>query len=62
MDAVIYVVLSTVEKHVPYGELVGTTECTSITLYPRCRTNRGRYNRVQLYFGTGHITHIKRLK
>jgi len=60
MDAVIYVVLSEVEKHVPYGELVGTTEC--ITLYPRCRTNRDHYNRVQLYFGTGHMTHIKRLK
>jgi len=44
---VMYVVLSEAEKHVPYGELVGTTEC--MTLYPRCRANRGRYNRVQLY-------------
>jgi len=34
-------------KHVPYGELVGTTEC--MTLYPSCRTNHGRYNRVRLY-------------
>ena len=41
VDDRMYVVLSKVEKHVPYGELVGTTEC--ITLYPRCRTNRGRY-------------------
>jgi hypothetical protein len=55
-----YVVLSKVEKHVSYEELVGTTEC--ITLYPRCRNNRGRYNRVELYFSTGHMTHIKRLK
>jgi hypothetical protein len=42
VDALIYVVLSKVEKHLPYTELVGITEC--ITLYPRCRTNRGRYN------------------
>jgi hypothetical protein len=42
-----YVVLNEVEKHVPYGELVGIREC--LTLYPRCRTNRGRYNRAQLY-------------
>jgi hypothetical protein len=42
-----YVVLSEVEKHVRYGEFVVTTEC--LTLYPRCRTNWGRYNRVQLY-------------
>jgi len=47
VDAVMYVVLSEAEKHVPYGELVGTTEC--LTLYPRCRGSRGRYNRVQLY-------------
>jgi len=25
-----YVVLSKVEKHVPYGELVGTTECVTL--------------------------------
>jgi hypothetical protein len=25
-----YVVLSRVEKHVPYGELVNTTECTTL--------------------------------
>jgi hypothetical protein len=42
-----YVVLSKARKHVPYGELVGTTECTTVQL--RCRTNHGRYNRVQLY-------------
>jgi hypothetical protein len=34
-------------KHVPYGELVGTTECVT-----RCRTNRSSYNRVQLYYKT----------
>ena len=47
VNALKYVVLSKLEKHVPYGELVGSTKC--ITLYLRCRTNRGRYNRVQLY-------------
>jgi len=46
-DALIYVVLSKAGKHVPYGDLVGTTEC--LTLYTRCRTNRGCYNGVQLY-------------
>jgi len=40
------VVLSGAEIHVPYGEVVGDNEC--ITLYPRCRANRGRYNRAQL--------------
>jgi hypothetical protein len=44
VDAHTYVVLSEVERHVPYGELVGTREC--LTLYPRCRTNRGHYKRV----------------
>jgi hypothetical protein len=42
VDALKYIVLSKVEKHVPYGELVGTIEC--VTFYPRYRTNRGRYN------------------
>jgi hypothetical protein len=42
-----YVVLNKAGKHVPYGELVDTTEC--MTLYPGCRTNRGRFNRAQLY-------------
>jgi len=46
VNALIYVVLSEAEKHVPYGESVGTTECMT---YPWCRGNRGRYNRVQLY-------------
>ena len=46
INVLVYVVLSRVEKHVPYGELVGTTEC--ITLQPRCRANRGPYNRIQL--------------
>jgi hypothetical protein len=27
VDAVVCVVLSKIEKHVPYGELVGSTEC-----------------------------------
>jgi len=27
IDALLYVVLSKAEKHLPYGELVGTTEC-----------------------------------
>jgi hypothetical protein len=41
-DACMYVVLSEVEKHVPNGKLVGTTEC--LMLYPRCRIDRGHYN------------------
>jgi len=32
VDALKYVVLSKARKHVPYGELVGTTECKM--LYP----------------------------
>jgi hypothetical protein len=47
VDALTYVVLSEVEKHMPYGELFGTREW--LTLHPRCRTNQSRYNRVQLY-------------
>ena len=27
VNALMYVILSQAEKHVPYGELVGTTEC-----------------------------------
>jgi hypothetical protein len=27
VDALMYVVLSKAEQHVPYGKLVGTTEC-----------------------------------
>ena len=27
VDALMYVILSKAQKHVPYGELVGTTEC-----------------------------------
>jgi len=48
VDAVMYVTLRKAEKHVLYGELVGTTEC--ITLYTRRRTNRGRYDQLQLFF------------
>jgi hypothetical protein len=51
--ALTYVVLSEVEKRVRYGELVGTREC--FTLYPRYRTNRGRYNRVRLYILNNYI-------
>ena len=47
VDALTYVVLNRAEKQVPYGELVCTTD--SIILQSRCRRNRGRYNRVQLY-------------
>ena len=47
IDSLMHVVLSMAEKHVPYGELVGTTE--RMTLCTRCHTNRSRYNRVQLY-------------
>jgi hypothetical protein len=42
VDALIYVIVSDVEKCVPCGELVGTREC--LTLYPRCCANRGSYN------------------
>ena len=41
VDSIKCVVLSKVKKHVPYGEVVGTTAC--VTLQPRYRTNRGRY-------------------
>ena len=41
-DACMNVVLSKAEKHVPYGELVGTAEC--VTLKLRCRTIRTHYN------------------
>ena len=37
VDILMSVVLSRVEKHVPYEELVGAAEC--MTLYPRCRTS-----------------------
>ena len=30
MIDLMYVVLSMVEKHVPYGQLVGTTECIAL--------------------------------
>jgi hypothetical protein len=30
VDALTYVVLSEAEKHVPYKELVGTTECITL--------------------------------
>jgi len=43
----VYVVLSKAEKHVRYGELVGTTECVSVQT--SCLTNWGHYNPVQLY-------------
>jgi len=40
IDALMYVVLSKVEKHEDYGELVGTSEC--IRLKSRCFKNRSR--------------------
>jgi hypothetical protein len=46
INSLMYVVLSRLQKHVPYGELVDTTE--HITLQPRCCANRGRYNRIKL--------------
>jgi len=55
VDALMYVVLSKVEKHLSYEELFGTTEC--VTLYPRWRTTRGRFNRVQLYMKIQSIFH-----
>jgi hypothetical protein len=30
VEAVLYVVLSKAKKHVPFGELVGTTECMTL--------------------------------
>jgi len=39
VDALMYVVLSKAEQHVPYGKLVGTTEC--LILKSMCHTNRG---------------------
>jgi hypothetical protein len=39
VDALMYVMLSRGVNHMPYGELVGTTE--HIVLHPRYSTNRG---------------------
>ena len=47
VDALMYVLLSQVEKYLSYEELFGTIG--SVTLYPRWRNTLGRYNRVQLY-------------
>ena len=47
VHALPYVVVSRAEKHVPCGELVRNTE--RITLQPRRRTNRSRYNRVPVH-------------
>ena len=52
VDALMSVALSRAKKHMPYMELVGTAEF--ITLQPKCRTNPGRYNRVQLYVVSTH--------
>jgi hypothetical protein len=59
VEALTYVVLSEAKKHVPYEESVGTTEC--VTLYPRCRTNRGCYNVVQLYCVRRNISLVRGL-
>jgi len=37
LDVLMFVILSKVEKHVPYWESVGTTEC--VMLQPRCCTD-----------------------
>jgi hypothetical protein len=37
LDVLMYVILSKVEKHVPYRESVVTTEC--MMLQPRCYTD-----------------------
>jgi len=44
VDALMYVVQNKAEKNMPYGDLVGTRECTILQM--RCRTNRDRYNQV----------------
>jgi len=46
VDLLISVLLIMAEKHVTYEKLLGTYEC--MTLYPRRRTNRDRYNRVKM--------------
>ena len=47
VDALVYVLLSKAEKHMPYGEFVCTRE--SMMLQMRCHTNQGHHNQVQLY-------------
>lgn len=42
IDILTYVVLSSAEKCVPYGELVDTTEC--ITSHLKCHTIQVCYN------------------
>jgi hypothetical protein len=42
VDALMYVILSTAEKHVPCGELDGTTECVILQIMRP--TNRSHYN------------------
>ena len=52
-DALMYVILNMAKKHVPHGELVGTTECVMLQIMHH--TNGDHYNRVQLYLYV--ITH-----
>ena len=47
VDAPTNVVLNKAEKYMPNGELVGTTDCT--TLWMRCRTNQGHYHQIHMY-------------
>ena len=47
------VVLSKAEKHLPYGELFGTADC--VTLQPKCRTNRGGYDGIQLLYNISSV-------
>jgi hypothetical protein len=50
VGALMCVVLSELEKHMPCGELVGTREF--LTLYLTCRITRRRYSRVQVNLKT----------
>jgi hypothetical protein len=44
VDSPMYVVLSEAEKHLPHGNIVGTTKCITFDL--RFCTNHGCYNQV----------------
>lgn len=52
--ALMYVVLSKAEEHMPYAELVGTK---GVMLQPGCRTIRCPYNQVHLYSSVGTRQH-----
>jgi hypothetical protein len=48
VDALMCVVLITVEKRMPNAKLVGATECMSA--WPRCHTSQSHYSQFQQYF------------